>query len=209
MKGDFFSDDKATLQAFNQQLEKVNLLHISTHSFLQGKENMPVLQLADNKFFLFELYGKTFHPQLVVLSACRTGHGMLAKGEGIISLARGFTATGAAGIVAGLWDMNDETTATLMGTFYKELSSGKNPATALQQAKLQWLQQQHGQQFQKLPYYWAGMVYSGDNESVETNQQNKYSKYWWLAAIVVLGIFFLKKKPVKIGRASCRERVWR
>ena len=202
IKGDFFSDEKATLQAFNKQLEKVNLLHISTHAFLQGKENMPVLQLADNKFFLFELYGKSFRPQLVVLSACRTGQGMLAKGEGIISLARGFTATGAAGIVAGLWDMNDETTATLMGIFYKELSSEKNPATALQQAKLQWLQQQNGQQFQKLPYYWAGMVYSGDNEPVETNQKNKYSKYWWLAAIVVLGIlfFFFKRNRLRPGK---------
>lgn len=67
--------------------------------------------------FLFELYGKLFQPQLVVLSACRTGHGMLAKGEGIISLARGFTAAGAGGIVAGMWDMNDETTASLMGSF--------------------------------------------------------------------------------------------
>jgi CHAT domain-containing protein len=195
MKGDFFSDEKATLLAFNKQLEKANLLHISTHSFLQGKENMPVLQLADDKFFLFELYGKNFRPQLVVLSACRTGQGMVASGEGIISLARGFTATGAAGIVAGLWDMNDETTAILMETFYKELSSGKNPATALQHAKLQWLQQQNGQQFQKLPYYWAGMVYSGDNEPVEINLPKNYSKWWWLFAFVITGIlFFLLKK---------------
>ena len=89
-----------------------------------------------------------------------------------------------------------------MGTFYKGLSSGQNPATALQQAKLQWLQQQNGQQFQKLPYYWAGMVYSGDNEPVETNQQNKYSIYWWLAAIVVLGIlfFFFKRNRLKPGK---------
>ena len=82
------------------------------------------------------------------------------------------------------------------------MSSGKNPATALQQAKLQWLQQQNGQQFQKLPYYWAGMVYSGDNEPVETDQQSKYSKYWWLAAIVVPGIliFFFKRNRLGPGK---------
>jgi CHAT domain-containing protein len=194
--GDFARDKDATLSAFNKHLEKVNLLHISTHSFLEGKENIPALQLADDKFFLFELYGKTFRPQLVVLSACRTGHGMLAQGEGIISLARGFTTTGAAGIVAGLWDMNDETTALLMGAFYKQLVNGHQPADALHAAKLQWLQQRNGQQFQKLPYFWAGMVYSGDNLPVDISPKNTSTKWWWIAAFVVMGvlILFLKRK---------------
>ncbi len=196
MQGDFFSEKKASLAVFNKQLAQVNLLHISTHSFLQGRENVPVLQLADDRFFLFELYGKTFHPQLVVLSACRTGHGMLAKGEGIISLARGFTATGAAGIVAGLWDVNDETTATLMGSFYKLLSSGQDPASALHIAKLNWLTQQGGQQFHKLPYYWAGMVYYGDNNTVEINIKKNTAKWWWIAVVAALAvlIYLIKKR---------------
>jgi CHAT domain-containing protein len=199
MHGNYYKEAEATLAAFNKQLANANTLHISTHSFLQGKENMPVLQMADDKFFLFELYGKSFHPQLVVLSACRTGHGMLAKGEGIISLARGFTATGAAGIVAGLWNMNDETTATLMGSFYKLLSSGQSPATALHNAKLQWLQNKNTQQFQKLPYYWAGMVYSGDNNPVEINIKKSISTWWWIAVIAAIAgsIFFIKKRQRK------------
>ncbi len=196
IQGDYYNDEKASLAAFNKQLTAANLLHISTHSFLQGKDNMPVLQMADDKFFLFELYGKSFHPQLVVLSACRTGHGMLARGEGIISLARGFTATGAAGIVAGLWDMNDETTATMMGYFYKSLSSGQSPASALRHSKLQWLQNKSGQQFQKLPYYWAGMVYSGDNNRVNIDIQKNTAIWWWIAIVAAITglIFFIKKK---------------
>ncbi len=197
VSGDFFRESEASLAAFNQSLAKVNLLHISTHSFLQGKENLPVLQLADDKFFLFELYGKAFSPQLVVLSACRTGHGMLAEGEGIISLARGFTATGAEGIVAGLWNMNDEAAAQLAATFYSRLASGDLPAAALREAKLQWLHRQKGESFQKLPYFWAGMVYSGDNRKVEVEKKNGIMRVWWLAIGVVgfLGlIFYLRKK---------------
>jgi len=72
--GDFFRDQDATLASFNNQLDNVNLLHISTHSFLQGKEKMPVIQLADAKFFLFELYGKTFRPQVWGLRAGRNGN---------------------------------------------------------------------------------------------------------------------------------------
>lgn len=195
MQGNYFTDQYATIRSFKKQLEEVNLLHISTHSFLQGKENIPVLQLADDKFFLFELYGKAFHPQLVVLSACRTGQGMLARGEGIISLARGFTATGAEGIVAGLWDINDNATATIMSYFYKLLSSGQKPADALHGAKLQWLQQKNTQSFQKLPYYWAGMVYSGDNSPVKINNRRNSSIWLWIAILLLAGglIFFIKK----------------
>jgi CHAT domain-containing protein len=201
MKGEFFKEQDASLSAFNKQLAEVNLLHISTHSFLQGKEKIPALQLADDRFFLFELYGRSFHPQLVVLSACRTGQGMLAKGEGIISLARGFTATGASGIVAGLWDMNDETTATLIGSFYTLLSSGESPANALHKAKLDWLQQQSGQQFQKLPYFWAGMVYSGDNVPVQTGQEKNISAWWWIAAAVsALLLFFFMRRRTELSK---------
>jgi len=199
VNGKFYEDKEASLSRFKEQLSEVNLLHVSTHSFLQGKENMPVLQLADDKFFLFELSGNRFQPQLVVLSACRTGHGMLAQGEGVISLARGFTASGAGGIIAGLWDMNDEVTASLMGNFYRELIIEARPAEALHKAKLQWLDQKGTAQLQKLPYYWAGMVYSGGNEKIELEKKNSSLPPNWLYALVALlaaaiGILYLVKR---------------
>lgn len=196
VNGDFFLEQKASHKEFTDHLKDVNVLHISTHSFLQGKDNIPVLQLADDKLFLFELYGKYFQPRLVVLSACRTAHGMLAEGEGIISLARGFIATGAGGIVAGLWNMNDESTAQLMGKFYEELAKDHQPAGALHAAKLQWLQQQSVQSIQKLPYYWAGLIYSGDNEPVYI-EKSKPSNIVWIAvaiAATLMVVYFGKKK---------------
>jgi CHAT domain-containing protein len=196
VSGDFFIEHEASLKEFNDHLGEVNVLHISTHSFLQGKENMPVLQLADNKFFLFELYGRAFQPQLVVLSACRTGAGMLAEGEGVISLARGFTATGANGIVAGLWNMNDESTAKLMGTFYHQLNINHQPADALRESKLQWLQQPNEQKIQKLPYFWAGLIYYGDNEPVYIKNKTAATKIWWIVAAIVAGLIFF------LGRGS-------
>lgn len=166
VRGDFFLEKDASLQAFHDRLDETNLLHISTHAFLQDKDNVPVLQLSDGKFFLFELYGRTVHPQLVVLSACRTGHGMLAEGEGIVSLARGFTASGAGGIVASLWNLNDESTAMLMQDFYSRLTRGTTPANALFAVKKQWLERGHEQSFRKLPYFWAGLIYSGNDRPV-------------------------------------------
>ena len=197
VKGNYFTGDAAGLQEFRSELGQVNLLHISTHSYLQGKENIPVLQLADDKFFLFELYGKTFQPQLIVLSACRTGHGLLAEGEGIISLARGFTATGAGGILAGLWDMNDESTAELMGKFYQRLAKDKRPADAIHAAKLEWMKENHDQSFKKLPYFWAGLIYVGDNRPVALTTRNAGPSFlWWIAGALlsIVVILFLNKR---------------
>ncbi len=196
VKGNFFTEKDASLKAFQNQLDKVNLLHISTHSFLQGEENIPVLQLADDKFFLFELYGKSFQPQLVVLSACRTGHGMLAEGEGIISLARGFTATGAGGIVAGLWNMNDESTAGLMGDFYHHLRNDHHPAAALNAAKKEWLKKQHEQYFNMLPYFWAGIIYVGSNQPIELATKKTEIPFMWMvvaAFLLLSGIYYFFK----------------
>jgi CHAT domain-containing protein len=98
---------------------------------------------------------------------------MLAEGEGIISLARGFTATGAGGIVAGLWNMNDEATASVMETFYHHLSRHESPSSALYAAKKKWLNDTHEQGFKKLPYFWAGVIYVGDDQPVALQTRDK------------------------------------
>ncbi len=198
VKGNYYEEQKASLEKFKTSLDKTNILHISTHSYLQGEENLPVLQLADDKFFLFELYGQLFQPQIVVLSACRTGHGMLVKGEGVISLARGFTASGAGGILASLWNMHDESTASLMGNFYNRLIKVKLPAKALHDAKLDWLGQDHEQTFKKLPYFWAGLVYAGNGHPIVLNPKKTGKSNLWLAAaalvIVALIVRFLSRR---------------
>jgi CHAT domain-containing protein len=191
--GDLVCDHEATLKKFNDHLNEVNLLHISTHSFFQGKDNIPVLQLADDKFFLFDLYGRSFHPQLVVLSACRTGHGILAEGEGVISLARGFVAAGSGGIVAGLWNMNDESTAILMGNFYSHLIKIKSPAEALHATKLKWLESV-GDKIQKLPYFWAGLTYTGGNVPVIIEKKNQVGWWWWVVAGLFVLLFFIVRR---------------
>ncbi len=87
-----------------------------------------------------------------------------------------------------------------MGSFYRQLIIDHQPANALHNAKLQWLQQKGGQQFQKLPYFWAGMVYSGDNRAVVMKQKNTSSKLWWITAIIAAGILLLFFKRSKVLR---------
>jgi CHAT domain-containing protein len=82
---------------------------------------------------------------LVTLSACETGLGTRAGGEGYLGFAQALFAAGARGVVVSLWPVNDKATALLMTRFYQNLL-GRRPglgqplpkAEALREAK-HWL----------------------------------------------------------------------
>jgi CHAT domain-containing protein len=99
--------------------------------------------------------------ELVVLSACETGLGRVAGGEGVLGLQRAFQIAGARTVVASLWRMDDTATRKLMGLFYTNLWKKHLPAAeALRQAQLTMLNEGVGAGVS--PYYWAGWTLSGD-----------------------------------------------
>jgi CHAT domain-containing protein len=74
---------------------------------------------------------------LAVLSACETGLGEVADGEGVFGLQRAFHVAGCKNVVASLWQVDDEATAALMALFYHNLwGKGLPPAEALRRAQL-------------------------------------------------------------------------
>jgi CHAT domain-containing protein/tetratricopeptide (TPR) repeat protein len=74
---------------------------------------------------------------LAVLSACETGLGEVAGGEGVMGLTRAFHAAGTRDVVASLWKVDDDATAALMTLFYHRLwKEGRSPLDALREAQL-------------------------------------------------------------------------
>jgi CHAT domain-containing protein/tetratricopeptide (TPR) repeat protein len=116
--------------------------------------------------------------ELAVLSACETGLGETAGGEGLLGLQRAFQTAGARSVVASLWQVDDEATRKLMVRFYENLWRTKEPLgklAALREAQLWMLREGVKRGLVRLtekeaspgpkrtpPYYWAAFVLSGD-----------------------------------------------
>ncbi|WEK35058.1 MAG: CHAT domain-containing protein [Candidatus Pseudobacter hemicellulosilyticus] len=203
--GHAYFNEKATWQAFRQLADSLTVLHIGTHAVSSSLDSFPYLQLYDRPFLLADLRYKRFAPSLVVLGACRTADGLLMEGEGVNSLSRGFTAAGAGGVVSGLWNVNDEAATEIMALFYKALEAGDDPALALHRSREQWLEAHAGNPQLQLPYYWAGLQYSGHLLPVYFGEKGLRRYYWWLTAaggLLLAGARWRYKKRSEKARRS-------
>ncbi len=96
---------------------------------------------------------------LVTLSACRSAGARTYSGEGLVGLSWAFLRAGAKSVVAGLWDVTDLSTASLMSDFYAQLANHVPAAEALRQAKLRLVRSKGAY---RKPFYWGPFqLYAG------------------------------------------------
>ncbi len=124
--------------------------------------------VSDGKLYNYEISVAEIRSPMVVLSACNSGKGILYHGEGVMSLARGFTLAGASSVVRTAWEVNDETSAIIMTRFYNYLSSGKKKDEALRLSKLDYLKE-IPPAFAG-PYYWAAYEIMGNTDPISNNR---------------------------------------
>ena len=105
-----------------------------------------------NKLTARDVLKHRLNAELVTISACRGAGAKTYAGEGMVGFMWAFFQTGAHNIIAGLWDVSDESTPQLMDTLYTGISQGKPPAAALRTAKLALMK---ANATWSLPYYWA------------------------------------------------------
>ncbi|MEL7193900.1 MAG: CHAT domain-containing tetratricopeptide repeat protein [Bacteroidota bacterium] len=196
-------DSAATLDAFWNHVSDYQIVHLATHgkvndrfpqgSFLAfwGKEDSILWEGRSypgiSGLYLSDLFQQQVQAELVVLSACETGVGKLYEGEGVASLARGFTQAGVKSLLTTLWSVSDEGSALLMRSFYEKMKEGKTKSSALREAKLQLIQERSEY---AAPFYWSGYVLMGDEAPLET--RNGLLMIWLTAgALLLLGITIL------------------
>ncbi|CAM3586292.1 CHAT domain-containing protein [Zobellia roscoffensis] len=181
--GNIALKDEATKSAFVNNFEDYRIVHLSTHADV-GQSEDPWIAFNDDKMFLNEIYATKNQAEMVVLSACNTSIGELKKGEGAMSLARGFFHSGAKSVVSSLWSTYDKSSKELMTAFYKSLKEGSTKSAAMRNAKLDYIKKYRESAI--APAYWSALIVIGDNSPID-NQSNLLSFWPW----VVLGVLLL------------------
>ncbi len=196
--GSSFVDGNASLQNFKAQISNFGILHLATHAiFDDSAPEYSYLAFSPKKgetnlLYVRDLYNLELKADLVTLSACESGVGELRRGEGSLSLARGFFYSGASSISSTLWKITDASSTKLMDGFYKNLSKGDAKDLALQKSQVDFLNANR-QNALSHPYYWSGFVISGNTDPVIASLD-----WWWIvlgvSLITVVGFIWYKRK---------------
>lgn len=164
------TDFQANLEnATGDKIANYQMLHFATHSIVP--EDSPesagiVLSLINEQsepqngyLRLPKIYNLKLSAELVTLSACETGIGKEIKGEGLVTLSRGFMYAGAKRVVASLWKIDDAATTIFMTQFYRSmLKDHLTPTAALRKAQLHMISLPQ----YRSPFYWAAFILQGE-----------------------------------------------
>ena len=98
-----------------------------------------------------------------VLSACETGLGTVAAGEGVMGLRRAFQVAGVRTVIMSLWAVEDGATRAWMEALYRaRLGDYLETPDAMRQASLALIRERKAQGLSTHPFYWAAFVAAGD-----------------------------------------------
>lgn len=190
---------RASRNDFMNQFFKYKIIQLYTHASDMSDRREPVLFFSDSALYLSELMAD-HKPitQLVVLSACETGKGLVNQGEGVFSFNRAFAALGIPASIANLWSVENESTYLLTELFHKNLAKGLPMDLALQKAKIEFMESRQGK---TLPYYWAATILVGNTDKIHWIERNSRTYLIILVAVFAImslgGLWFLYKKMGK------------
>jgi CHAT domain-containing protein/Tfp pilus assembly protein PilF len=143
---------------------RFGLIHFSAHATanLQSPLDSAVILSGPPercRLFARDVMSVPLTAELVTISACRSAGAKTYAGEGLVGFAWAFLRAGAHNVIAGMWDVNDRSTAQLMARLYEEIQRGAPPADALRSSKLALI---HAGGAYAKPFYWAPFqVYTG------------------------------------------------
>ncbi len=172
-------------------LGRYGIVHFAAHAVIDDVHpERSALVLApgdeaqDGLLHVREIVGYDLGGAVVVLAACRSTAGALLRGEGTMSLARGFFQAGARAVVGSLTPLRDDEAASFISAFYAHLARGLSVGAALAGARRDLAEAGAP------TAAWAGWVVMGDASVVPVpgGARRSWPRAWLLAALVAIGI---------------------
>lgn len=201
-RGTFLYNKAANETNFKEKAPNFSILHLAVHGLVdQEKPELSGLALEedncreeDNILYAYEIKQLDLEAQLVVLSACETGIGKYQRGEGVMSIGRGFMYAGVPSLMTTLWSLNDYSSSIIIKEFYQNLQDGMPKDKALRQAKLHYLDNYNG--VASHPALWACFIQVGDYAPlvIETNDQQWYYAIAAVLALLSSIVIFIKTR---------------
>jgi len=162
-----FLGPEAREDRFKAEAPRYDVLHLATHGVLEAASPLyshlvltpsPDAKADDGLLEAWEVLGLELDADLAVLSACETGRGHIAPGEGVVGTMWAFFVAGARALLVSQWKVDAASTTDLMTGLHRRLAPGReSPAEALRQASLEVLRQPRYSH----PFYWAGFALVG------------------------------------------------
>ncbi|MCX6221860.1 MAG: CHAT domain-containing protein [Bacteroidia bacterium] len=202
--GDQYLKGRANKQNFLQKAGNYDILHLAMHTVLN--DTLPLYSKMvfsadstgekERTLNTFEIYNLKLKSNMVVLSGCNTGTGKLQKGEGVMSLARGFFYAGCPCIIMTLWNVEDISSSTMMIEFYRNLKNGFSKDEALRKAKVSYIS--GADPLKAHPYFWLGYVSIGKQTPLFKTKVGYFVSLiiFVFLAIVLEKWYFKRKKRV-------------
>lgn len=186
---DVYSGLSATETNFKRVAGNYDILHLAMHTVIDNKNPMYSKlifsqtddTLNDGLLNTNEIFGLKLKAKMVVLSACSTGDGGYSKGEGVVSLARGFVYAGCPSLLMTLWEVEDKSGVSLMKSFYRNLLKGQSKADALRNAKIKFIKEAKAENSH--PFFWSSYVIMGNADALYYND--------WIIIIIIVSLLFL------------------
>jgi len=153
-----FDGARAVPAAYREAMpDRFSHVHFTAHATANLDSPLDSAVILSGPDAAFKLYARDvaalpLNAELVTVSACRSAGERTYSGEGLVGFAWAFLRGGARRVVAGLWDVDDKSTAELMDGLYAGLAAGEPAGKALRAAKLTLL---HRGGPTAKPYYWA------------------------------------------------------
>jgi len=202
--GDQYMKGNASKQNFIQNAGNYDILHLAMHTILN--DTLPLYSKMvfsadstgkkERTLNTYEIYNLKLKSDMVVLSGCNTGAGKLQKGEGVMSLARGFFYAGCPSIIMTLWNVEDISSSTMMIEFYRNLKNGFSKDEALRKAKVSYIS--GADPLKAHPYFWLGYVSIGKQTPLFNSKAGYFVSLiiFVFLAIVLEKWYFKRKKRV-------------
>lgn len=199
--GVLYLREKANKKSFWASGLKGKIVHFASHAFINEENPLRSGIVFSNKvdpgistLYAHEIYNLKMSADMAVMSACNTGYGKLAEGEGVMSLGRAFFHAGCKSVIMSQWLANDQSTSKLMANFYRYIAEGENKDEALRKAKLDYLKEADA--LTAHPYFWANMVAVGDMAPVSLGGTANVYCLIMIGGVMVLLFYLLVKRRI-------------